>query len=161
MSWTQRKTHPKLRLLIHQTVASVAAEQWLPWFRDQMVRRNLIRRRPLLQFQMVDVRDHLDAAKPLVDVLRKYGIQVCVANVSGNAADLDLLADLPVALAKLSFATLMNADPGRADPSGAADQNTWRIRHRCRNRRSGHDRAGLELPPDYIQGNSLQMPSSD
>ncbi|HSO84792.1 EAL domain-containing protein [Thiocapsa sp.] len=98
----ERKSHPKLRLLIHQNVASVADEQWLPWFRDQMVRRNLIRRRPLLQFQMHEVRDHLDAAKPLVEVLRKYGIQVCVANVTGNAADLDLLADLPVALAKLS-----------------------------------------------------------
>ncbi len=67
----ERKTHPKLRLLIHQSVVSVAAEEWLPWFRDQMVRRNLIRRRPLLQFQMHDIRNHLGAAKPLVGVLRK------------------------------------------------------------------------------------------
>jgi len=157
----ERKSYPKLRLLIHQTVASVADEQWLPWFRDQMVRRDLIRRRPLLQFQMHDVRDHLAAAKPLVEVLRKYGIQVCVANVTGSAADLNLLADLPVALAKLSFATLINADPAEliqvvqeirthgasVIAAGIEDQATIARVWNCR--------------PDYIQGNSLQMPSSE
>ncbi|UHD18736.1 EAL domain-containing protein [Thiocapsa bogorovii] len=157
----QRKTHPKLRLLIHQTVASVAAEGWLPWFREQMVRRNLIRRRPLLQFQMHDVREHLGAAKPLVDVLRKYGIQVCVANVSGDAADLELLADLPVALAKLSFATLINADPAEL----------LHVVQEIRTNGASVIAAGIEDPatitrvwncrPDYIQGNSVQMPSSE
>jgi PleD family two-component response regulator/EAL domain-containing protein (putative c-di-GMP-specific phosphodiesterase class I) len=157
----QRKTHPKLRLLIHQTVASVAAEEWLPWFRDQMVRRNLVRRRPLLQFQMHDVREHLDTAKPLVDVLRKYGIQICVANVAGNAADLDLLAALPVALAKLSFATLINADPAEL----------IQVVQQIRTHGASVIAAGIEDPatiarvwncrPDYIQGNSVQMPSSE
>jgi PleD family two-component response regulator/EAL domain-containing protein (putative c-di-GMP-specific phosphodiesterase class I) len=157
----QRKTHPKLRLLIHQTVASVAADEWLPWFRDQMVRRNLIRRRPLLQFQMNDVREHLDTAKPLVDVLRKYGIQICVANVAGNAADLDLLAALPVALAKLSFATLINADPAEL----------IQVVQQIRTHGASVIAAGIEDPatiarvwncrPDYIQGNSVQMPSSE
>ncbi|WP_296809998.1 EAL domain-containing protein [Thiocapsa sp.] len=157
----QRKTHPKVRLLIHQTVASVAAEEWLPWFREQMVRRNLIRRRPLLQFQMHDVRAHLGAAKPLVEVLRKYGIQVCVANVTGNAADLKLLADLPVALAKLSFATLINADPAEL----------LQVVQQIRTHGASVIAAGIEDPatiarvwncrPDYIQGNSVQMPSSE
>jgi PleD family two-component response regulator/EAL domain-containing protein (putative c-di-GMP-specific phosphodiesterase class I) len=158
---TQRKTHPKLRLLIHQSVATVAAEQWLPWFREQMVRRNLIRRRPLLQFQMVDIRNHLDAAKRLIGVLGKHGIQVCVANVSGNAADLDLLADLPVALAKLSFATLLNADQAEL----------IQVVQQLRAQGASVIAAGIEDPatiarvwncrPDYIQGNSLQMPSTD
>ncbi|EGV18208.1 EAL domain-containing response regulator [Thiocapsa marina] len=157
----QRKSHPKLRLLIHQTVASVAAAEWLPWFREQMVRRNLIRRRPLLQFQLSDIRDHLDTAKPLVDVLRKYGIQVCVANVTGNAADLELLADLPVALAKLSFATLINADPAEL----------LQVVQQIRTHGASVIAAGIEDPatiarvwncrPDYIQGNSVQMPSSE
>lgn len=157
----ERKSHPKLRLLIHQTVGAVAAQEWLPWFRDQMVRRNLIRRRPLLQFQMHDVREHLDTTKPLVEVLRKYGIQVCVANVTGNAADLELLADLPVALAKLSFATLINADPAEL----------LHVVQQIRTHGASVIAAGIEDPatiarvwncrPDYIQGNSVQMPSSE
>ncbi|NCC27620.1 MAG: EAL domain-containing protein [Gammaproteobacteria bacterium] len=157
----QRKTHPKLRLLIHQAVATVADEQWLPWFREQMVRRNLIRRRPLLQFQMQDIRDHLETTKRLIGVLGKYGIQVCVANVSGNAADLDLLADLPVALTKLSFATLLNADQAEL----------IQVVQQLRAQGASVIAAGIEDPatiarvwncrPDYIQGNSLQMPSTD
>lgn len=157
----ERKTHPKLRLLIHQSVVSVAAEEWLPWFRDQMVRRNLIRRRPLLQFQMHDIRNHLGVAKPLVEVLRRYGIQVCVANVTGSAADLDLLADLPVALAKLSFATLLNTDAAEL----------IQVVQQLRTHGASVIAAGIEDPatiarvwncrPDYIQGNSVQMPSSN
>ncbi|MFB1489829.1 MULTISPECIES: EAL domain-containing protein [unclassified Thiocapsa] len=157
----ERKSHPKLRLMIHQSVASVAAEEWLPWFRDQMVRRNLIRRRPLLQFQMQDVREHLAAARPLVDVLRRYGIQVCVVNVTGNAADLGLLAELPVAFAKLSFATLINADPAEL----------LQVVQRIRTHGASVIAAGIEdqativrvwnCRPDYIQGNAVQMPSSE
>lgn len=157
----QRSAHPRLRLLIHQTIGSVTAEHWLSWFRDQMVQRNLIRRRPLLQFQMRDVREHLSAARSIIPVLRKYGIQVCIANVSGHASDIQLLADLSVALAKLSFATLLNAD--QAELTQVVKQ--------LRTQGTAVIAAGIEDPatisrvwncrPDYIQGNSLQMPSSE
>ena len=52
----QRVVHPRLRLLVRQSIASVAAPEWLLWFRDQIVQRNLVRLRPLLQFQLAEVR---------------------------------------------------------------------------------------------------------
>ncbi len=157
----RRSTHPRLRLLIHQTIESIATDDWLPWFRDQMIQRNLIRRRPLLQFQMRDIREHRPEARALVEVLRKYGIQVCVANVSGHASDIALLGELSVALAKLSFATLLNTD--LAELTQVVEQ--------LRTQGVSVIAAGIEDPatisrvwncrPDYIQGNSLQMPSSE
>jgi PleD family two-component response regulator/EAL domain-containing protein (putative c-di-GMP-specific phosphodiesterase class I) len=157
----QRGVHPRLRLLIHQTVASVSAPDWVGWFRDQIVQHSLIRRRPILQFQLRDVRDHLDLARSIVVTLRKYGIQVCVANVSGHPADLKLLADLGITMAKLAFATLQNTDQDElievvqqlkkqgtlVIAAGIEDQMTISRVWNCR--------------PDFIQGNSLQMPSSD
>lgn len=157
----RRSTHPRLRLLIHQSIESVATAEWLPWFRDQMIQRNLIRRRPLLQFQMRDIREHRQEASVLVEVLRKYGIQVCVANVSGHASDIALLAELSVALAKLSFATLLNTDLSELT----------QVVEQLRTQGVSVIAAGIEDPatisrvwncrPDYIQGNSLQMPSSE
>jgi PleD family two-component response regulator/EAL domain-containing protein (putative c-di-GMP-specific phosphodiesterase class I) len=157
----QSGSHPKLRLLIHQTIASVDAPDWLGWFRDQIVQRSLIRRRPILQFQLRDVREHLEVARSLVVTLRKYGIQVCIASVSGHPSDLKLLADLGITMAKLAFATLQNADQDDLTEmvqqlrkqgtlviaAGIEDQLTISRVWNCR--------------PDFIQGNSLQMPSSD
>ncbi|MBK1643331.1 response regulator receiver protein [Thiocapsa imhoffii] len=157
----RRSKHPRLRLLIHQTIESIATRDWLPWFREQMVQRNLIRRRPLLQFQIHDVREHLEATRKIVAILRKYGIQVCIANVSGLAADLELVSDLSVSLAKLSFATLLNSEQAELT----------RVVEQLRAGGTSVIAAGIEDPetiarvwnckPDFIQGNSLQMPSSE
>ncbi|WP_295393431.1 EAL domain-containing protein [uncultured Thiodictyon sp.] len=157
----QRVVHPRLRLLVHQTVASVAAAHWLPWFRDQIVQRNLVRLRPLLEFQLADVRTDLDAAKSLIVNLRKYGVQVCIANCSGSPADIELLADLEVNLAKLSFHTLTNTEQGELTD----------IVRALRDHGIAVIAAGIEDPetvarvwncrPDFLQGSYLQLPSAD
>jgi diguanylate cyclase (GGDEF)-like protein len=157
----QRVVHPRLRLLVHQTVASVAAAHWLPWFRDQIVQRNLVRLRPLLEFQLADVRTDLETAKLLIANLRKYGVQVCIANCSGSADDIALLADLAVNLAKLSFHTLTNTEQGELTA----------IVRALRDHGIAVIAAGIEDPetvarvwncrPDFLQGSYLQLPSAD
>lgn len=154
-----RETYRRLRLLIHQSVDSVLDPDWLPWFRERILEHDLIKRRPMLQFQMRDLRARQEAAKGLVEMLRKYGIQVAIANVSGHSEDLALLADLSVALAKLSFATVKNSD----------QDELARIVQRLQALRIAVIAAGIEddhslarvwnARPDFIQGNSLQMPS--
>lgn len=157
----QRVVHPRLRLLVHQAVASVAAPHWLPWFRDQIVQRNLVRLRPLLEFQIADVCHDVELSKALMVNLRKYGIQVCIANCAGTPAEVQLLAELAVNLAKLSFHTLTNTEQGELTGivRGLRDQGIAVIA------------AGIEDPetvgrvwncrPDFLQGNYLQMPSTE
>ena len=157
----QRAVHPRLHLLVHQAVASVAASQWLLWFRDQIVQRNLVRLRPLLEFQIDDVRNDVELAKSLMVNLRKYGIQVCIASCSGTPAEVQLLSELAVNLAKLSFHTLTSTEQGELTGIVRAfrDQGIAVIA------------AGIEDPetvgrvwncrPDFLQGNYLQLPSTD
>lgn len=157
----RRANQPSLRLVVHQTVATLAAPDWLPWFRDQVVQRNLLERYPLLQFQMRDIQQNIVTAKPILERLHGYGIQSAVSNVSGSTEELALLGRLGVALAKLSFQTISVMERGilveiiqRLQEQGIAviaagieDSEALARVLRCR--------------PDFIQGNYLQMPSNE
>jgi PleD family two-component response regulator/EAL domain-containing protein (putative c-di-GMP-specific phosphodiesterase class I) len=157
----KRVEHSRLRLLVHQSIASVGATHWLPWFRDQIVQRNLVRLRPLLVFQMDDVLGQMDTARLLKPTLRKYGIQVCIANCTGSAEELQALSELSVSLVKLSFHTLANTERG-------ALTGIVRALHK---QGIAFIAAGIEEPetiarvwscrPDFLQGNYLQMPSPE
>ncbi|WP_232424227.1 EAL domain-containing protein [Imhoffiella purpurea] len=105
-----RTSHPHMRFLVHQTVGTLAAPEWFPWFREQIVQRNLIRLYPVLQFQLADVRQNRLEAKPLMDRLKTYGIQCCVANVVGSRDDLTLLSKLGVRYVKLSMQILTQVE---------------------------------------------------
>ncbi len=161
MMSAQRAAHPKLRLLVHQNVMTLDAPEWFPWLRDQLVKENLTRIYPVLEFQVADIRQHRTEAKPLIERLRNYGIQVCVANVEGHKEEVSLLGRLGVALAKLSFPAVRLLEQPRLMDTiqslqargiaviapGIDDQTTVSRVWTCR--------------PDFIQGNYLQMPSED
>jgi DNA-binding response OmpR family regulator/EAL domain-containing protein (putative c-di-GMP-specific phosphodiesterase class I) len=158
---TQRETHPRLRLLVHQTIATLAEPDWMTWFRDQVVQHNLIQFHPLILFQMRDVQQNLLAAIPVIKQLRTYGIQVCVANVSTASEEVTLLGRLEVSFAQLSCQTIRNTEQGQLSD----------LIQRLREQGIAVIASGIEDPatiarvwncrPDYIQGNSLQMPGAD
>jgi PleD family two-component response regulator/EAL domain-containing protein (putative c-di-GMP-specific phosphodiesterase class I) len=157
----QRVAHPRLRLLVPQTLTAVAAPQWLQWFRDQIVQRNLIRLRPLLVLRMGEILRDLNTAKPLMANLRQYGVQVCITDCSGSPAERQILAEVAVALVKLSTHTLTNSEQGVL--AG--------IVRDLRDLGSAVIAAGIEDPetiarvwnsrPDFLQGNYLQLPSAE
>jgi hypothetical protein len=43
-----RVRHPDIRLLVHQSMVTVSEKDWLLWFREQLLRRDLMRIRPVL-----------------------------------------------------------------------------------------------------------------
>ncbi|WP_295405521.1 EAL domain-containing protein [uncultured Thiocystis sp.] len=152
---------PRLRLLVHQTIGTLAEPEWIPWFRDQVVQRNLIQLSPLFEFQMSDLHRNILAAIPVLERLRTYGIQVCVANVSGTPEEVALLGRLGARFAKLSFQTIHNTEQGQlidlierlreqgiaVIAAGIEDQDTIARVWNCH--------------PDYLQGNYLQIPSPE
>ncbi|WP_242482321.1 bifunctional diguanylate cyclase/phosphodiesterase [Thiocystis violacea] len=157
----ERVAHPRLRLLVHQNVMTLAAPEWFPWFRDQIIKRNLTQIYPVLELQMADVRQNRAEAKVFIERLRKYGIQVCVANVTGIREEISLLARIGATLAKLAFQTIRNADRIQLTEivqalqargvaviaAGIDDQATVSRVWTCR--------------PDFIQGNYLQLPQPE
>lgn len=157
----RRATQPRLRLVLHQTIATLAAPDWLPWFRDQVVQRNLLERYPVLQFQLRDIQQNIVTAKPILERLRSYGIQSAVTNVSGGTEELALLGRLGVSFAKLTFQTISVMERGllieiiqrlqeqeiAVIAAGIEDSGALTRVWRCR--------------PDFIQGNYLQMPSNE
>ena len=153
--------HPGLRIMLHQTMETIRRPDWLPWFREQILRRGLVRARPLLQFQMRDLRGSAEVARVLFGVLQKAGVHICVANVTHSASEIDLIGRLGVSLVKLSFHTLAHS---------AIDDLTALVHHL-------HDRGALAIAggiedqetvtrvwscrADFIQGNYIQMARDD
>lgn len=154
----ERTAHPHLRLLVHQNVATLAAPEWFPWFRDQVAKRDPNQIQPLLELQMADVGHRMVEVKVLIERLSKYDTQVCVANVSGAREEISLLGRIGASIAKLSFDTIRETDPvalaeiiqalkarGIAVIApGIDDQETVARVWTC--------------GPDFIQGNYLQPP---
>lgn len=157
----QQVRHPQLRIIVHQTMDTVRRPDWLPWFREQLLRRGLTRVRPLLQFQMRDLRGSLEVARVLFGVLQKARVHICVANVTHSVSELDLIGRLAVSLVKLSFHTLANSDISDLTDlvhllhdrgtltiaAGIEDQETVTRVWSCR--------------ADFIQGNYIQMARDD
>ncbi|WP_295444224.1 EAL domain-containing protein [uncultured Thiodictyon sp.] len=98
----ERATGRRTRLMIHQTVVSLAEPGWLKWLRDEILRLNLIRQRPVLEFNARDILADEGHARLLFPELARLGIDICLAGVTDSKADLDLLTRLRIAFAKLA-----------------------------------------------------------
>ncbi|MFD2112334.1 EAL domain-containing protein [Thiorhodococcus fuscus] len=156
-----RASHPRMRFLVHQSVETLVAPDWFPWFREQIVQRNLVQLYPVLQFQLADVRQSRLEARSLMDRLGTYGIQTCVANVMGSREDLALLSGLGVKYAKLSMQLLARVDQSElmGIVQGLQERGVIVIVAGI------DDKESLErvwtCRPDFIQGGFIQLPGSD
>jgi len=156
-----RIRHPELRILVHQTMDTLRSREWLPWLREQLISRDLKRIRPVLQFQLRDVRTSLEIAKVLFGILRKAGIHICLGNVTNSPSEIALVGQLGAALVKLSINTLaqtniqdltalveqLHEQKALVVATGIEDQQTVTLVWSCR--------------ADFIQGNYIQMARDD
>ena len=157
----QRVRHPDLRLLVHQTMATISQSDWLAWFREQFIRRELTGIRPVIQLQMRDVRGAIELARVLFGVLQRAGVHICIGNLTNSPSEIELVGRLGVPMVKLSIHTLANTDPGALTElvhhlhdqsalviaAGIEDQETVSRVWNCR--------------ADFIQGNFIQMARDD
>ena len=49
---TYRTDRPALSLMVRQTMATLAADDWIDWVREGIVSRDLIQHRPMLMFEV-------------------------------------------------------------------------------------------------------------
>jgi diguanylate cyclase (GGDEF)-like protein len=150
----------ELRFHVQQTMQGADAG-WVPWLRGQIESRDLIRMRPVVQFDFQDVTRHLDLAAERFVELGRLGIKICLSRFPGGHAGLKLIERIPVAMVKLSTELVQ---------SGDAEALTGIVAgiHR---RRAGVIAAGIDGPRsiahlwgcgvDFLQGSFLQLPSED
>ncbi len=153
--------NPRLRLLIHQRLDTLTATDWLPWFRERINGRELSEPFPMIQLQMRDLRKNILKARPVMERLRDYGLQLSVANVGGTVEEVRLLARLGVTMARLSFRTIARTEQGQLVD----------IIERLREQGVSVVAAGIEdsdaltrvwsRRPDFVQGNYLGLPGSE
>jgi diguanylate cyclase (GGDEF)-like protein len=92
---------PGLQVLIRQTLDSAGSHDWVTWLRDEIVRRDLIRHRPALIFDLDDVAAQPDHARVGFAELHRLGIDLCLNHMDDSADALQLLAELPISLVRL------------------------------------------------------------
>jgi EAL domain-containing protein (putative c-di-GMP-specific phosphodiesterase class I) len=155
------RDHPALRLFIPQTLASVGSESWSGWFRDQILQRDLLKCRPVLQFQLSDAGADRELAAECFAELNRLGIRVCLSRIGDDPAAEETIAGLPVSLVRID-----SPDP---------DARGWKLFKARVRRFQGGDCAviaqGVESPQtlagvwqcgvDFVQGGFLQMPARE
>lgn len=157
----QKRRGRKLRFFIHQSADSLRSKEWIPWLREQIVRRELVKVRPVLQFRCQDVLENVEIASAQFRILARLGIPVCIVNVTGDPDQMALFNRLPVRIAKLAVSLIANTETNELT----------QLVDDLHQREARVIATGIENPQtvgrvwncgfDYIQGNFVQFPVAD
>ncbi len=146
------------RLMIFQSAASLATPGWLHWVRDEILRLDLIRQRPVLEFNALDIVASEAHARLLFPELGRLGIEICLAGVTDDDDIMGLVARQPIGSIKLARDLVTQSAGLRLKALvGALQECGAKV-----------IAAGIENPEtigrvwasgvDYIQGNFIQFP---
>lgn len=97
----RREAQPGLVLMVRQTLGTAAATDWVPWLRDEIARRDLIRHRPVLIFELTDVLANMEAARSCFDALKRLGIGICLNPLDEAPEALDVLGQFRWSMVRL------------------------------------------------------------
>ena len=93
---TYRTHRPALSLMVRQTMATLAADDWIDWVREGIASRDLIQHRPMLMFEVADVAANLDLAKKRFDELQRLRIDLCLNQMDDSPQPPGRSSDLSV-----------------------------------------------------------------
>ncbi len=97
----RRESQPGLVLMVRQTLETAAAAGWVPWLRDEIAHRDLIRHRPVLIFELNDVLANIAPARLCFDSLKRLGIGLCLNPLDETPAALNVLEQFPWSMVRL------------------------------------------------------------
>ena len=155
----QRNAHRRLQFFIHQSVETLCTGDWSSWLRNQIVERDLIKQRPVLQFQLDDLVANPGSAARGFDELRRLSIKTCVIQPEDDPSVLRLVEELGISLLRLPHPTIAAMDATRL---------TWFVEQlhglgceviAARIEHPQHIARVWNCGVDFIQGNFLQFPT--
>ncbi|MCU0833806.1 MAG: EAL domain-containing protein [Chromatiaceae bacterium] len=155
-----RAEHPAVRLFLPLTAAGIAAPDWPAWLRDQILSRDLVRCRPLLQFDTEELAAEPDLLRERFAGLHRLGIAICISRFDLEPVGLALIAGLPVSFVRLARGALSGDQEALGRQVAALHRAARKV-----------IAAGVDDPADvpriwrsgvdFIQGSLLKLPSPD
>jgi EAL domain-containing protein (putative c-di-GMP-specific phosphodiesterase class I) len=98
----RRDGHETLQLFIRLSLDTVALPGMVDWLRDEIARRDLIRQRPALVFDLDDVAANLGQAHACFAGLRRLGIDICLNRMHDSREARRVMADLAPAAVRIA-----------------------------------------------------------
>ena len=156
---TYRTDRPALSLMVRQTMATLAADDWIEWVREGIASRDLIQHRPVLMFEVDDVAANLELAKKRFDELQRLRIDLCLNHMDDSPLAQAVLGSFTWAMVRLHREVI-------AQPTAALKTLIGAIHLRG----AQVIATGIEDPQaiarvwdcgvDFIQGNFIQAPAA-
>ena len=91
-------------LFLHQSFAAAADDAWVEWLRDEISARDLVRFRPVIQWEVADVDRHLELAERRAGQLWTLGIRLCLNGLAEGEPGARVLERVPVSYVRLARA---------------------------------------------------------
>ncbi|NEV63184.1 EAL domain-containing protein [Thiorhodococcus minor] len=105
-------------LFIHQSLYGLAKDDWIYWVRDEINARDLIRLRPVLQFEIGEADKQLELAIKRSRQLGRLGIRVCLNGLDFSERSMRVLHAVPSGYVRISRRVIHGPD---------ADSIAWLI----------------------------------
>ncbi|MTW20871.1 EAL domain-containing response regulator [Allochromatium palmeri] len=99
-----------VQLFIHQALAGLDDDAWTDWLRDQINARDLIRLRPVIQFEINEADQHLELAIQRSRELAKLGIRLCLNGLDLSERSRRVLTALPMTYVRVSRSVIHGPD---------------------------------------------------
>lgn len=97
-------------LFIHQTLFGLSDSDWIDWVRDQINARDLIRLRPVLQFEISEADQQLELAIKRAHQLKGLGIRLCLNGIDFSELSMRVLHAVPSAYVRISRRVIHGPD---------------------------------------------------
>lgn len=91
-----------VQLFIHQSLTTLADDDWILWLRDQINARDLIRARPVLQFEVEEADRQLELAIGRTRQLNRLGIKLCINGLDFSELSTRVLHAVPMTYVRIS-----------------------------------------------------------
>lgn len=91
-----------VQLFIHQSLATVADDSWIIWLRDAINARDLIRVRPVIQFEVDEADRQLELAIGRARQLGRLGIKLCINGLDFSELSTRVLHAIPMTFVRIS-----------------------------------------------------------
>jgi EAL domain-containing protein (putative c-di-GMP-specific phosphodiesterase class I) len=151
---------PGLRFFVPQTATGTADEGWTDWLREQILARELVRHRPVIQYDFADVAAEGARIARRLEALRRLGIRVCLNGVDDSERVFEVIGSCPGTLVRLAKgAAALDVKALTALVQGLHEHEVEVISADAENPQAIARvwSAGV----DFIQGGLLQLPAAE
>ena len=102
-----------VQLFLHQSMASLAAEDWIDGLREEISARDLIHLRPVIQLQVADADRNLELVVERGGQLQRLGIRLCLNGLGQGVRVARVVGTVPAAFVRIAGDAALGLPPDR------------------------------------------------